>query len=149
MKKINRYDIVGQRFGKLVVLDVEETLTKREGMTYYVARCDCGKELYVKRGSLIYGKTKSCGCLRRITSPGNLKHKADMVTWNDETHTMKVWARKLGVSETTMYTRKCKYGISEKTFRPVSKQQSQASKSRLHCKNQYICRQEKEKREAI
>ena len=58
MSNIKNY--IGQRFGKLTVID-----RKREnGRTYYLCKCDCGNEKWIFSGSLTRGKTKSCGCER-------------------------------------------------------------------------------------
>lgn len=80
-------DIVGQRFYKLVVkefVEIKETvwIDKLERSKYvpnglkvsccydagkyYVCQCDCGNITYVKRNSLLSGRTKSCGCLKTI-----------------------------------------------------------------------------------
>lgn len=53
-------DLTGQRFGRLVALHHVKT----EGpKTYWLCRCDCGKETLVGYGELCSGNTKSCGCL--------------------------------------------------------------------------------------
>lgn len=64
-----RKNLIGQRFGRLTVVDYAETRFEKNGkcITYYKARCDCGKEIEVLRGSLTSGKTQSCGCLRTET----------------------------------------------------------------------------------
>lgn len=52
------HDIVGRRYGKLVVLH-------RDGMKYpaqWIVRCDCGKEKSME-GNKLYLR-KSCGCMR-------------------------------------------------------------------------------------
>jgi len=54
-------DLTGQRFGRLVA--VEQT-DKKSRTKIWKCKCDCGNYSYVQRGSLIRGKTKSCGCLR-------------------------------------------------------------------------------------
>jgi hypothetical protein len=51
--------IVGERYGKLVVLANAET---RNWVSYCLVRCDCGKELEVQTTNLKTGNTKSCGC---------------------------------------------------------------------------------------
>ena len=51
-----RIKIEGKKFGKLIVL-------KYEGNRNYLCKCDCGKEKIIKADHLLYGKTKSCGCL--------------------------------------------------------------------------------------
>lgn len=54
-------NIVGQRFGRLVVL--EELPGSR-----IRCKCDCGNETVVLRPNLRSGNTKSCGCLRKESS---------------------------------------------------------------------------------
>ena len=67
----------GQVFGRLTVL--EESAPPSEYLTYkgrwYRCRCQCGNTAVVRRDSLIGGKTKSCGCLRRETSQNNAMTK--------------------------------------------------------------------------
>lgn len=56
-------DLTGQRFGRLVVLAPVLPLIKRQD-TSWICLCDCGRKVKVKRGNLIDGYTKSCGCLK-------------------------------------------------------------------------------------
>lgn len=56
-------DIVGMRFGRLIVLERGETKTG-ETRAYWKCLCDCGKETIVSGKQLRSGKTQSCGCLR-------------------------------------------------------------------------------------
>jgi hypothetical protein len=56
-------DILGQRFGRLVVI---EKTTKRGFAgrnVYWKCLCDCGKTKIISGNSLRSGFTKSCGCL--------------------------------------------------------------------------------------
>lgn len=57
-------DIVGKRFGKLVVLD-EYIKSESPRGTKWKCLCDCGNETFVYRGKLTIGHTKSCGCTNR------------------------------------------------------------------------------------
>jgi len=54
-------DISGNRYGKLVVLNLAYTKSKN---SYWLCKCDCGNEKIVIANSLKKGTTKSCGCLR-------------------------------------------------------------------------------------
>lgn len=56
-------NLLGQRFGKLVV--VERTENNRRGCTMWLCRCDCGKFNIVSGLNLRSGHTKSCGCYAR------------------------------------------------------------------------------------
>ena len=61
---IQQKDLVGQRFGKLVVIEnLFDKGTKK-------CKCDCGNIIEVQTYNLINGNTQSCGCLK---SKGELK----------------------------------------------------------------------------
>lgn len=57
-----RIPLIGVRFGKLEVVELQETDKK---CTYYRCKCECGGEIVARSNDLISGRTKSCGCLRR------------------------------------------------------------------------------------
>lgn len=52
-------DLVGHRFGRLIVLSRSTTSAK------WVCRCDCGNLVEVTTTHLKTGHTKSCGCLQK------------------------------------------------------------------------------------
>ena len=52
-------DIRGERFGKLVAVEVIE---RRKGQTYWLCECDCGETSEVSLTNLKNGDIKSCGC---------------------------------------------------------------------------------------
>lgn len=56
--------MIGQRFGRLIVVADSGLRTAANNRLWY-CRCDCGQLTTVSRGNLEYGKTRSCGCLRR------------------------------------------------------------------------------------
>ena len=65
-KKIDTTSLVGKTFGKLTVLNRD--LSKEIGHgkeSYWICQCKCGNQISVLGKSLISGKTKSCGCLRK------------------------------------------------------------------------------------
>lgn len=69
---INRTDnIIGKRFGKLVVLEETGFIVKNNGKRRrkYLCQCDCGNQCEVQHQYLTYGDTSSCGC---INSVGNM-----------------------------------------------------------------------------
>lgn len=58
-------DLVGKKFGKLLVLelDVERIKNDPRNRIYYICQCDCGKILSVRQDSLTSrGEKASCGC---------------------------------------------------------------------------------------
>lgn len=54
-------NIVGKRFGRLVVL--EKTDERRRGYVIWKCKCDCGNICFIDSYCLNNGKTNSCGCL--------------------------------------------------------------------------------------
>ena len=61
-----RNDIIGERFGRLEVLDFYDTvLTRGKKVSRYLCRCDCGNETVVRKNDLKSGNVRSCGCYRR------------------------------------------------------------------------------------
>ena len=64
-KALMRKDLTGMRFGKLVVLYIDEERSGN-GKVYWWCRCDCGKLTSVQSTSLTRkkGGVKSCGCAR-------------------------------------------------------------------------------------
>ena len=57
-KHFKKYDLIGQKFGYLTVL---ESLPPSEQK----CKCDCGNIIIVKTANLINGNTKSCGCYQK------------------------------------------------------------------------------------
>jgi hypothetical protein len=55
-------DFRNRRFGKLLVIREGDKIRASRA---WVCKCDCGKEITVKSGSLKIGHTKSCGCIKR------------------------------------------------------------------------------------
>lgn len=60
-------DIIGKRFGKLVVVELTNKQDKG-GSFLYKCICDCGNEYYTRKSDLLRKKwsTKSCGCSRYV-----------------------------------------------------------------------------------
>ena len=63
-------DLVGRRFGRLVVLERAPMVRqyKYRNMYGWICKCDCGEVVEIGQSYLTSGKTKSCGCLRRETA---------------------------------------------------------------------------------
>lgn len=57
-------DMVGQRFGRTVVVERSESLPNRK-QARWLCRCDCGSTHLVLGNNLRRGNTRSCGCLNR------------------------------------------------------------------------------------
>lgn len=62
LKEKGTKNLVGQRFGKLTVVELLEESNKFHRRQYR-CKCDCGNEIVTSSICLIGGHTKSCGCL--------------------------------------------------------------------------------------
>jgi len=62
-----RLDLVGKKFGKLLVIEYVYTKNKR---AHWLCKCNCGNEKIILGASLTIGRTKSCGCLLRLDLTG-------------------------------------------------------------------------------
>lgn len=68
-----KIDLVGQRFGRLVV--VEEAGRSNHRKVLWKCRCDCGNETVACSNSLRSGNTTSCGCFQHERLAGaSTKH---------------------------------------------------------------------------
>lgn len=56
-------DLTDKRFGRLVIKGLAGS--RPGGGTIWRAICDCGKEVVCDGANIRYGRTKSCGCLRK------------------------------------------------------------------------------------
>ena len=56
--------LVGKNFYKLKVIELYSHSADRGH--YYKCKCECGNESVVRAFRLRHGKTKSCGCIRRV-----------------------------------------------------------------------------------
>lgn len=64
-------NLAGKSFGRWTVLDrFEENGTARK----WLCRCECGTERFVSERNLIYGSSRSCGCLTRERASEKNRH---------------------------------------------------------------------------
>ena len=70
-------DLIGQKYGRLTVIDRAEDYISPSGdhVACWLCKCDCGNEKVVKGSSLKRGNTKSCGCLAREISSESLRKR--------------------------------------------------------------------------
>lgn len=72
-------NMLGTRFGRLVVEKVDEEMSNLKDELCFVCSCDCGNEISVEGRKLRKGVNRSCGCLKSEKSSERLKDK-----WKDE-----------------------------------------------------------------
>lgn len=71
---MTRRDLIGQRFGKLLVVRSESG----PGVMW-ACRCDCGACVSIRANHLLSGGTKSCGCIR--SRRGNQSTQPEYRAW--------------------------------------------------------------------
>lgn len=76
MSKTFRRDLTGQRFGRLTV--VEFALRPETNQSYWLCKCDCGKEKIIKGDSLISNMSMSCGCFQKEAIKEYTKKRANI-----------------------------------------------------------------------
>lgn len=71
---VNKLDLTGQRFGRLVAIrDSGERTNSKE--VIWECKCDCGEFSFVRSAALRIGDIKSCGCLRKEVGYKTMKTK--------------------------------------------------------------------------
>lgn len=63
-------DMLGKRFGKLMVISAQPSNNRGDRM--WLCRCDCGVEKILKGRNLLIGDTTSCGCKARGPNPKDI-----------------------------------------------------------------------------
>jgi hypothetical protein len=68
-----RTDLVGSRFGSLLVLEFSHSNAR--GQSFWACQCDCGNRITVAGDNLKRGNTSSCGCRKNaLISQANSTH---------------------------------------------------------------------------
>lgn len=57
--------IIGKRFGKLSAISLSDRTDKSQ-RPYFLCVCDCGREIVTNGYLLTSGRSKSCGCSRKV-----------------------------------------------------------------------------------
>lgn len=73
-------DLTGQRFGRLVVLEIAGVDSNRNAM--WRCQCDCGNVTVVAGRNLRRGDTHSCGCYGHELSIGGHRHRIHSGTYD-------------------------------------------------------------------
>ena len=98
---MNVDDIVGLRFGKLIVVSYSHKVKNRNknGYShYYNCKCDCGNNHVAERNSIKFGNTKSCGCIK---TEKLIKRNSETAKYNGESRSK--YARILRIYRSMCY----------------------------------------------
>lgn len=68
---MKRIDLTGQRFGRLTVIRYDHS--EHTG-AHWLCKCDCGTEKIIMQNNIIYGQTRSCGCLANEMRSARAEH---------------------------------------------------------------------------
>ena len=82
-------DLIGMRFGRLKVLRFSHFNEQHD--SFWICRCDCGKNHECKGGHLKSGRTKSCGCLAKETSRRSGEEAAHFIHGMEKSRLYHVW----------------------------------------------------------
>lgn len=101
-------DLTGQKFGLLTV--VQFSHIRNNGKAVWWCKCDCGKQKEMLADTLKSNKATTCGCKASYLKPyANANTLKDLIEvqnismakvakmFNVDVHTIKYWAKKLGV----------------------------------------------------
>jgi len=92
-------DLVGQRFGRLVVIkNMGETAN---GKAVWECLCDCGNITKVRSTSLLSGGTRSCGCLRNEAYKENNEKLTESLALVDGTSISHISNKSARITNTT------------------------------------------------
>jgi hypothetical protein len=72
-------EMIGKRFGKLVVVERSGSTKNREKA--YLCKCDCGKSTIADGPGMREGQRKSCGCVKNGRIKHGLTHLPEHATW--------------------------------------------------------------------
>ena len=72
LKNIN---LIGQRFGKLIVVEKAEDYISPKGKheSKWLCKCDCGNEKVIRQSDLRSNRTKSCGHCKSYSKEQNIE----------------------------------------------------------------------------
>jgi hypothetical protein len=76
-----KYDITGQKFGKLTVLGISGKRNSSNDILWE-CKCDCGGVKNVISGALRHGMTKSCGCMMGSPKHGDWNKRIRIIWVN-------------------------------------------------------------------
>ena len=79
--RIEFKDLTGKEFGYLTVIECLDDTTKGYTGLHWRCKCKCGNDNFITITSrLTSNNTKSCGCLKKESSPNNGKKQKNIMT---------------------------------------------------------------------
>lgn len=83
------FKMIGKRFGRLVVFRYAGYINKHN---YFWCWCDCGRIKRVRKGNLVSGTVKSCGCYNSEKSRDRMKNnRIGMTHGMSKTRLYRIW----------------------------------------------------------
>lgn len=74
------YKLLGKRFGELLV--IRRDVNDQYNNTRWVCKCSCGNTVSIYNQSLVFGRTKSCGCRNNDHKiKHGMSHFPTYITW--------------------------------------------------------------------
>lgn len=93
MRKIKDEDMIGKRFGRLVVIQRAKDYVTPKGIHYdsWLCKCDCSSTKNILGENLRRGKSKSCGCMvrKKLENGLHTTHGQSHTKLNDTWYHMK------------------------------------------------------------
>lgn len=75
---MNLEDYIGKKFSRFTIVEV--SIGKHGKMAHW--KCDCGKSGKTQLRSILHGKSRSCGCLKKeIFTKHGLSHTITLTSW--------------------------------------------------------------------
>jgi hypothetical protein len=113
IQKRTKEDLVGKRFGWIVVLNLygSRKIDEKHSERLWTCLCDCGNETNAATSHLINGSIISCGCWRSSSEGiGSVFRTHGHTSYGDTSTTYKCWAGMKGRCYTTSNTSYGRYG---------------------------------------
>lgn len=75
------HDLTGQRFGKLVIIELDEEKTKHYHQAFWICKCDCGNIKSIQARGLVSGDIKTCNLCNPKDITSNKYGRLTPIKW--------------------------------------------------------------------
>lgn len=117
MRRSEHRELQGQKFGHWTALYSDRLSLKNRPRIFWMCRCECGEERFVREDMLISGRSQSCGC----SKPSREKATQEMIEQMSNLY----WAKKLTLGEVSAII-----GFSDKTIERYLKHYGHGTRNR-------------------